>query len=189
MKYGICQKAKNNGIYNGDSYLLLEKELEDLVVIADGLGSGELAFNASQKAMEVVRTYQSIPLQEIIFNCHNGLKGTRGAVMSLCRITKSQNRLSYIGIGNITLQIIETDKIVRPPSMWGMVGHVLTRFKTFDLSYKKGDWAAFYSDSIRPDFDFRPYITQFGDPQSVAEAVLSDLTPVKDDFTLIMINF
>lgn len=189
MKYGICQKAKNNGIYNGDSYLVLEKEFEDLVVIADGLGSGELAFNASQKAMDIVRTYQSTPLQEIIFHCHDGLKGTRGAVMSLCHITKNQHHLSYIGIGNITLQIIKTDKIVRPPSMCGTIGHVLTQVKTFDICYKKGDWAAFYSDSIRPDFDFRPYITQFGDPQAVTAAVLNDLTPVKDDFTLIMINF
>src|SRR5216684_479702 len=54
-----------------------------LVAVVDGLGHGELAAVPAETAIEALERYAREPVVALIQRCHERLRGTRGAVMTL----------------------------------------------------------------------------------------------------------
>ena len=125
--------------------------------VADGLGHGSAAETAALRAAEVVDRCRTEPPDVLLQLCHRGLADTRGAAMTLARIDFETDTLSWIGIGNVTADLVaKTPGGVRIRASallaGGIVGyripHVLA---TRQVSIGPGDLLVIATDGILED--------------------------------------
>jgi phosphoserine phosphatase RsbX len=74
--------------------------------VLDGLGHGEAAAEAALRAAELLNRERAKPLDELIRHCHRALAATRGAAMTLARIDFDTDTLTWIGVGNVTANLV-----------------------------------------------------------------------------------
>lgn len=171
MKYGVVSRPKEDREISGDAYLVLEEKDFALFALVDGLGSGEEAAHAAQKAVECVRENWERSLLEILRACHSALHDTRGVVVGLLRVEEEVGRVRYAGVGNIGICVLSEEPF-HPISYNGIVGYRLPRMHEFVGRYHPGDTFILYSDGI--DSRFHSDEALLGterDPQRLAEAI------------------
>src|SRR2546428_2340476 len=69
-----------------------------LVAVVDGLGHGELAAVPAETAIEVLERHAREPVVTLIQRCHERLRGTRGAVMSLASFREADGTMTWLGV-------------------------------------------------------------------------------------------
>lgn len=74
--------------------------------VIDGLGHGEGAAKAAQRAAEVVDEHRSEPLDAVMERCHLALTETRGVAMTLARMDFDTGTMSWIGVGNVAADVV-----------------------------------------------------------------------------------
>jgi serine phosphatase RsbU (regulator of sigma subunit) len=77
-----------------------------LIGVLDGLGHGVEAAEAATCGVEVLNRARTEPLDVLIQRCHRALSGTRGAAMTLARIDFQADTLRWVGIGNVTANLV-----------------------------------------------------------------------------------
>jgi negative regulator of sigma-B (phosphoserine phosphatase) len=74
--------------------------------VVDGLGHGPDAATAATCAVQVLDGAPTEPLADLLQLCHRSLTETRGAAITLARINFDTDTLSWIGVGNVTANLI-----------------------------------------------------------------------------------
>jgi anti-sigma regulatory factor (Ser/Thr protein kinase)/serine/threonine protein phosphatase PrpC len=90
---------------SGDDGLFLRRDASLLLAIADGLGHGAPAREASEAAMEALVAAAGDPPEHILMRCHSALGSTRGAVMSIVRVAEPGNVATMGCAGNTSVHI------------------------------------------------------------------------------------
>jgi anti-sigma regulatory factor (Ser/Thr protein kinase) len=90
---------------SGDDGVFLRRDDTLLLAIADGLGHGPPAREASQAAIEAVGSSADDPPEEILMRCHQALGRTRGAVMSVVRISEPGEVAAIGCAGNTSVHV------------------------------------------------------------------------------------
>jgi anti-sigma regulatory factor (Ser/Thr protein kinase)/serine/threonine protein phosphatase PrpC len=90
---------------SGDDAAFVRSEQALLVAVADGLGHGPEAREASARAMATVRDQHAGDLPALLNACDQALRGTRGAVMATARLDRSAATLTHAGAGNINTHL------------------------------------------------------------------------------------
>jgi negative regulator of sigma-B (phosphoserine phosphatase) len=125
--------------------------------VLDGLGHGEAAATAALRAVEVVNHSRAEPLDVLIQRCHRALAATRGVVMTLARIDFETDTLSWIGIGNVTADLVAKSAggvEVRSSALLagGIVGYRIPQsLFTQQISITPGDLLLIASDGVTED--------------------------------------
>ena len=185
---GIASRPKPGESLNGDTCLV--SSLSETVVLAavmDGLGHGKEAHQASQLAKERILSNPGAPLNVLLQNAHNGIRGTRGATIGIARLDTRAGQMSFAGIGNIEGRIISGDKQHYLLSLGGIVGHVMRTPRIFEHAFSGGDILALYSDGIRSSWQYQ-YDNWEQHPQKIAEEVLDLHSRDTDDATILIIS-
>jgi serine phosphatase RsbU (regulator of sigma subunit) len=153
--------------------------------VADGLGHGAAAETAALRAEEVVTRCRTEPLDVLLQLCHRGLTDTRGAAITLARIDFETNTLSWIGIGNVT-----ADLVAKAPGgvqlrasallAGGIVGYRIPHaLATHQVSIAPGDLLVIATDGILED---HVQGIDFAAPaMSIAEHILDAYSRESDD--------
>jgi serine/threonine protein phosphatase PrpC len=189
LKYGVYNRAKAGYAVSGDAYLVKEYPDGMLVCLADGLGSGPQAAEASQMAIKCVADHHQAPLVQIMTGCHAAIRHTRGAVMALLRINTQAGTLTFVGVGNIGFRAWSAES-VQPISSAGIVGSRLPSLREFSFVYTPGDLIILYSDGISRRFALDGIVERMVPvpPQRLAEAIADDYAKRDDDVTLVVIS-
>ncbi len=125
--------------------------------VADGLGHGSAAETAALRAEEVVNRYRSEPLDVLLQLCHRGLTDTRGAAITLARIDFETDTLSWIGIGNVTADLVTKSPVgaeIRASALLaaGIVGYRMPHaLATHQVSIAPGNLLVIATDGIIED--------------------------------------
>jgi phosphoserine phosphatase RsbX len=125
--------------------------------VLDGLGHGEAAETAALRAVDIVSRSPAAPLDVLMQRCHRALTETRGVAMTLARIDFETDTLSWIGIGNVT-----ADLVAKSPSgvevkssallAGGIVGYRMPQsLLTHQISIVPGDLLVIASDGVAED--------------------------------------
>jgi len=125
-----------------------------LVGVLDGLGHGAEAATAARCGVEVLRGARAEPLEVLVRLCHRALTATRGAAMTLARIDGVPGTLRWIGIGNVSANLvarrpggIEVRSSARLAG--GIVGYRVPEVLTpQEVSIRPGDVLIIASDGI-----------------------------------------
>jgi len=186
--WGAVCRAKQGQVVSGDVYLVLEdSESTVLATVIDGLGGGAEAERAARLAAQTIEQYPEYPLQELIRKSHSALHSTRGAVIGLLRLQAIGHKVSYVGVGNIGVQVYSRQPI-KPISKNGILGFRLPSLLEMHYLYNPGDTFVLYSDGISSRFAMDGKIDIQQPPQRIAEQILEIYGKQIDDATVVVIK-
>jgi phosphoserine phosphatase RsbX len=156
-----------------------------LVAVADGLGHGPAAHEASSLFCTIVGLHADEALETIMGRASHAMAGTRGAAAALIRMDTGNDTLEYCGVGNIELRSVSEERVA-PVNAPGIVGHRMHRLKTFDYPVVEGDLFVVFSDGISSRFHMEQY--QELPVRHIAERLLSEHGKSHDDATCVAIR-
>jgi len=187
MRFGIVYRPKSGHNISGDAYLIKEGEKTTLVCLVDGLGSGKAAAEAAQAAIRCVEVSSTLPLSDIMAKCHQALRGTRGAVMALLRVSFAESTITFVGVGNIGIHVRSTTNSIKPISKNGIVGYRLPRLQEFTYPYTPGDLFVLHTDGISSRFILNDGLwKEAQDVQTLADEIARNFGKDNDDTTALV---
>jgi hypothetical protein len=170
----------------GDAYTIIENETELTIAVADGLGHGPLAEEASKGFCEYVEEHSDDGLNRLFQGATKAISRTRGAAAAILRIDLGKASILFAGVGNIELQSVSKTPI-RPVCTPGIVGRPLRKVVQFEYDLSPGDLLAIYSDGISSRFALADF--KFLTPEQAAQKIHDENAKAHDDQTLIVIRF
>jgi serine/threonine protein phosphatase PrpC len=186
--WGAVCRAKQNQLVSGDIYVVQEHgEGLVLAAIVDGLGGGEEAARAARAAVQVINEHTDWPLQDLMHRSHAALHSTRGAVIGLLRLDQPSHKASYVGVGNIGMQVYSR-QMIKPISKNGILGFRLPTLLELHYVYDPGDIFVLYSDGVSSRFALDGQIDIRQPPQRIADQILAAYGKHIDDATVVVIK-
>ena len=187
MEVIALSRPKSGEEANGDAYLVESYESgageeKVLIAVVDGLGHGKGAEVASKTAIDFIRAHKYLPLKEMVKSLHIALIGTRGVVIGISEVSIPDDKLSYIGIGNISSQIVNDKERYHLTSMNGVLGWNLRRIKEFKYDFQSG-WLVMNTDGIGR-FHAYDYIST--DLHAMALKIVQEHGKDDDDATIVI---
>jgi anti-sigma regulatory factor (Ser/Thr protein kinase) len=141
----------------GDNWGHIWNRSRERIIVADGLGHGEQAAEASNEAENVFREKEGYPLPEVMQAIHNSLRKTRGAAVALAELDFENRMIRFVGIGNISAAIDHEGKTRSLVSQNGTVGHELRKIQEFQYPWPKGSILVMNSDGLLSKWELSRY--------------------------------
>ena len=188
ITWGAVCRAKQGQSISGDVYVVREyAEGQVLISIIDGLGGGSEAERAARLAAQLLEQYPDYPLQDLIRRSHTALHSTRGAVIGLLRLEQASCQATYVGVGNIGVQVYSRQPI-KPISKNGILGFRLPSLLELRYVYDPGDIFVLYSDGVSSSFAQDNKIDIKQPPQRMTEQILETYGKHSDDATVVAVK-
>ncbi|WKN32181.1 anti-sigma regulatory factor [Porifericola rhodea] len=174
----------------GDGYYLIYKpETQTFqLLLLDGLGHGEGAYEASQAAIAAYQQIKKDEPAEVLKTIHQEIKKTRGAVAMALAYEAQDTTISYCGVGNISGKMIAYNKTKHFSSFNGIVGHAMSsRINNQKIKWERGSQLLLHSDGLVSRSDPSKYTQlQNHDPAILAACLYRDYSRGNDDTTIII---
>lgn len=177
----------------GDKHLIADLPEGTLVAVVDGIGHGDEAAEAADRALEVVDRWKSQPLPEVARRCDEALRGTRGVAMALAGFNAEDRTVTWLGIGNVAGRIQRRVPSAQYPHETllqrpGMIGDQrLPRMQTASVHINRGDVLVLATDGVDPGFvesiDTGDHVEQ------IAETLLAAHSTQSDDALVFVIRY
>jgi len=184
LEWGVSGRVMPGEDESGDAHIVAAFPSGALVAVVDGLGHGPEAAEAAALAVAVMRRLAQEPVVEIIQRCHEELRKTRGAVISLASFHSDMNTMTWLGIGNVegVLLRAKQSKFAARESLLlrgGVVGYQLPLLRSVTLPISVGDTLMLATDGISGRFADRRATERA--PQDIADEILRDDAKETDD--------
>lgn len=184
---GICLPYPGE-IKSGDGWTFCRQE-HLKIIVADGLGHGLLAHEASQRALEVFQEYSSRSSMEIMNTLHLSLRSTRGAAVGIAELNREKMIFNYCSVGNVLASIVSQSGTKRCVSYNGTVGIQLNKFQNLPYPIDKDSLVIIASDGLSTHWDLKPYPGIFlRHPFVVAGVLYRDFSKGTDDVSVVVIR-
>ena len=188
ITWGAVCRAKQGQSISGDVYVVREyAEGQALISIIDGLGGGFEAERAARLAAQLLEQYPDYPLQDLIRRSHTALHSTRGAVIGILRLEQASSHATYVGVGNIGVQVYSRQPI-KPISKNGILGFRMPSLLELRYVYDPGDIFVLYSDGVSSSFAQDNKIDIKQPPQRMTEQILETYGKHSDDATVVAVK-
>lgn len=176
-------------IVSGDSWSYKADESQNMyqILIADGLGHGIFANEASMAAVaEFERFKHESPLVAVT-NIHRCLKSTRGAAVAVAFCTPTTNMIEYCGLGNISGSIVSHKARRNLSSFNGTAGVVLRKTQSLPYPMDANSILIMHSDGLSTQWNLSNYLgLMLKDPLIIAAVLYRDFVRGNDDVTVVV---
>jgi hypothetical protein len=138
---------------SGDQYLVKCLPEGVMVAVVDGLGHGPEAAAAARTAVDLLKARAAEHPVSLLKRCHEALRPTRGAVVSLACF--DPGGMTWLGVGNVDGVLVRADPEAGTERLLvrgGVVGGQLPALEAARLSVTRGDLLIFATDGVRSDF-------------------------------------
>jgi phosphoserine phosphatase RsbX len=186
IQWGVAVRSLH-GEESGDQYLVRATEDGALVAVVDGLGHGAGAAGAAKVAISVLDAHAEEPVARLLTRCHERLRGTRGAVLSVAAFNARQATMTWVGVGDVDGMLVRADSRAVPERLLlrgGVIGHQLPLLDAASVPVARDDTLIFTTDGIRAGFPER--LSPDASPCSTAERILAQHGKTTDD-ALVMV--
>jgi phosphoserine phosphatase RsbX len=191
IQVGTAALARNGEEGSGDRLLVKGFQGGALVAVVDGLGHGREAGAAAQLAVAILNKRPGGPLATLLRTCHEALRSTRGAVISLASFNEAEARMTWAGVGNVEGVLLRADPRGRRQESLllrgGVVGGQLPSLHESCLALGKGDVLILATDGI--DGSFSQDLSPRDPPQRMAEQILSRYGKKSDDALVLVARY
>jgi hypothetical protein len=170
---------------SGDQYLVARAPSAVMVAVVDGLGHGPAAAAAARRAVDLLKANAGAHPVSLLQHCHEALRSTRGAVVSLASFDGGS--MTWLGVGNVDGVLVRaapgagTERLL---VRGGVVGRQLPPLEAAQVAVGPGDVLIFATDGVRSDF--AEDVSGRGSPQSTADRILAEYGKPSDD-ALVMV--
>ena len=184
IDWGVAASSLKGQGASGDRYLVKSLPQGVLVAVVDGLGHGEAAAAAAAMAIRTLDSHHEQSMIPQVKRCHECLRGTRGAVMSLASFNGRDSTMTWLAVGNVEGVLLRCPLTRRDDCeslllRGGVVGAQLPSLSAAVTSVAPGDILILATDGIRSGFV--PTVV-FTDPvQKIADRILTEHAKATDD--------
>lgn len=188
MEVGIvCQPHPGEEVC-GDAWTVEQETGRTLFMIADGLGHGATAADASREAVRIFRAESARAPGEILQRAHAALRHTRGAAMAIAELRHDAGEVRYAGIGNIGAVLVAPGgEVAHLVSHNGTVGHQVRKVQEFVYPWPQNGTLVMHSDGLSTQWrlDRCPGLAS-RHPGVIAGVLYRDFKRGRDDVTVLV---
>ena len=173
----------------GDSWSLAFKGQQAALLVADGLGHGELAAEASQAAVGVFEKEPFAELKDSLEESHVVLRMTRGAALTQAHLDADAGNLTAAGAGNVMIRVANGvfNRAILPQN--GTVGLQMRRVETTAMQWPAHALVVCYSDGLQSRWPPEAITSLLGkDPALAAAILVRDYVRGRDDVTVMVVR-
>jgi negative regulator of sigma-B (phosphoserine phosphatase) len=192
LERGMAGLAHEGEGRSGDLAVFAPSTAGGLVAVIDGLGHGDAAADAAELAAEIITRYADFPPQQMLDRCHEELRRTRGAVMTLAWFDLQARTMAWTGVGNVEARFVRAGagadaRHSSPVVLGGVVGYNLPQVRMSTVELEPGDAVAMATDGVEADFSMS---LESGVPaQQLAERVLERHGKGTDDALAAVVRY
>lgn len=149
MAVGLICRPKLGELLCGDGWAAKELGDQYWVVVADGLGHGPEAHEASKEAIRTFReTSGHRSTVDALEAMHGALRKTRGAAVAVAQVDRASGQLRFSGVGNIACTVLGPASWKSMMSHNGILGHEVRRIQEFTNPWTPGSKLVMNSDGL-----------------------------------------
>ncbi|WP_055490918.1 ATP-binding SpoIIE family protein phosphatase [Streptomyces sp. TP-A0356] len=180
--------------HSGDAWACVRSGERVTLLLADGLGHGPQAAEASDAAVRQLRRSAHLAPPELLAVLHGALRSTRGAAVAVAQLDLAAERLEFSGIGNIGARFRTGDNWQHLLSHPGIVGaHRPARIPHLRLPWSSDCLLVLHSDGLPSRWSLRPDVpSAVLDPGVTAALIVRDASssarPVRDDTAVTVLS-
>lgn len=179
---GAVRVAKRGELRCGDAWAAEVDAAGASLLVADGLGHGFEAAEASERAVASFHATRGQALRDRIQRIHEALLPTRGAAIALGRVDFAARRLTYGGLGNISGVLARPGESRNLVSLHGTAGRIAPRITEFGYDWTPDSVLIMHSDGISGHWDLAAYPGLLRrHPSLIAAVLFRDHTRHRDD--------
>jgi serine/threonine protein phosphatase PrpC len=192
IDWGVAGLTMAGQAASGDCHLVKPFPDGVLVALVDGLGHGPEAAAAAALAVHTLESHAEQPVISLVKQCHEMLRGTRGAVMSLASYSARDSTMMWLGVGNVEGVLLR-----RPHKMHedreslllrgGVLGAQLPPLTAAVIPVRWGDILILASDGIRSAFVRAAIVTD--QAQRIADRILAEHRKGTDDALVLVSRY
>jgi len=191
VEYGVAKFVLPGQGESGDHHLICCNQSGILIAAMDGIGHGEEAANAAKAAICILKASPEEPVISLVERCHEGLRSTRGVVLSLASIDPEHGMMTWLGVGNVQGVLMRAgskkgtgQEVVLLRA--GVVGSQLPALQAAVLPIAKGDTLVFATDGVRGEF--AEGLSALESPQRAADKILKQHCRGNDDALVLVVR-
>jgi hypothetical protein len=170
----------------GDSWTVSENSGAITLFVADGLGHGQQAAEASVEAVRLFHRFNGHQVATLLDYVHGGLRSTRGAAVSMARFNRATGQVIFGGIGNVAGALWFDRTFKRMVSMPGTAGHNARKIQSFDYPFQ-GGLVILSSDGLSTNWSLDRYPNlEASHPTLIAAILYRDFGRHHDDATVLV---
>ena len=192
IEFGVAMMTLPGQTQCGDLHLVKLFPGGGLVAAVDGSGYGEEASGAATLAVATLDRHAQEDLIALVKRCHEELKRTRGAVLSLASFNGNQNMMTWLGVGSVEGRLQRARGHSGPSHevllrRAGIVGYKLPALQTTVIPVSRGDTLIFTTDGI--DNRFAGDVRLGEPPRSMAQRICSRYCKGTDDALVLVVRY
>ncbi len=156
IEWEVCARPIAGETVSGDVHVAVPCPSGLLLGAIDGLGHGDGAAEAANRARAILLDSPENRLDALTIRCHQELRRTRGAAMTLAFIHR-HGRLAWLGVGNVEAVLVRASAETRRPReslllQPGVVGQQIPTLRQTEVDLGVGDQLVIATDGIRTAF-------------------------------------
>ncbi|WP_442597620.1 PP2C family serine/threonine-protein phosphatase [Neobacillus sp. D3-1R] len=143
------QSTKVGKTQCGDGYFFIETEDYFICVVADGLGSGKYAHEASSAVTEIIEKNHQESVESLMKECNRVLFEKRGAAVSIFKVYFHSREFVYSCVGNIRFYLYTPNgHLIYPLPVSGYLSGRPQVYHTQRFSYEPNSKFLIHSDGF-----------------------------------------
>ncbi len=192
IEWGVAARSFAQRVECGDQYLVEAFPNGVLVAVADGLGHGPRAAVAGKAAITALKSHAHEPVTSLVKRCHEEIRRTRGVVMSLASFNALEEKMTWLGVGNVKGVLVSATQDGDPEHKWllsrgGVVGYRLPTLRPIVVPVSPGDTLILCTDGLRSGF--ADDLVLDDRPQQMADRILLQHSRSTDDAMVLVARY
>lgn len=152
-----------------------------ILAVADGLGHGPEAAEASAAAIAFFGQHLPRDIESGFLSCDQSLRTTRGVALAVAIVDIAQNRLTLASVGNIRVVLLRDGQELRLGGCRGIVGSGFRKLAPDVLPLKNADRLYLFTDGFPEDLPLHDILPGPCTPQEAVSRLIEGRTSGNDD--------
>jgi anti-sigma regulatory factor (Ser/Thr protein kinase) len=173
-------------VVSGDAWATCAAVGGSSLMLADGLGHGPDAAEASERACAALRPAE--PVETTLERVHAALRPTRGAAVAVARVDEARGVLQFAGVGNVSAVLCTRGSSKALTSLSGTAGRQVRTIRSFEYPLPDSGLLVMHSDGCRTgwDLDADPGLRRKS-PLLIAATLIRDWERGRDDVSVVVL--
>ncbi len=190
LEWSIAAATMPGEIESGDRYWAGVVSNGMVFAVIDGLGHGPAAAAAAGIAIATLDQHIGDPVTQLLYHCHEALRGSRGVTMSLAAFNTEDAMLTWIGVGNVECALLHRDAGLPCDRLLlrnGVVGVRSPGLRAEQLPVRPGDILTMATDGVTAERAI--CISMRGRLEAMADGILADGSKGTDDALVLVARY
>ena len=189
LEFGVATRPRRNETENGDAFVVRSWDRHALAGVIDGLGHGEPAKSAAQRARQYIEAHFDLPLERLFLETDRACRATRGVVMALASFDLSARTFCFASVGNIEARLLSSSDRANFTVRRGILGLSAPAPVVTTHPWETGSVLVVHSDGLHTHWRCDEFPEDVWEsPETAARILLENHAREEDDATVLVVR-